>query len=381
MELELKEAIVSSVKEGQAEIVKQVEELSAKVKQLEDVPVAKSVNIIVPEYYKGYKLNKQFEKYRKGEGEAQGDAISKMMIDVITNKSSLQKSAGNQTEGTDAKGGYLTIDAYDSVITATAREMSVMMSLVNNVTVGTTDTFKFNKQLANVALAWDSEGSITNTSATYSQDSISIKKLSGWLSISNELLADSAYDIVGDITEQFAFAMAQEMDNQILNGTGSPCSGVLTAAAGYSVVLSTGLSNFSSVTATDYSLAISKLSTVDANNATFVLGKLAAHYVRTLKDSTGEPIYQAIAGPDLDTIYGTPRVIANKITDTTAPSTAFAVLGDFRQFLLVNRMGGLDLLVDPYGDATSDNTRFIWKTRKGLGIKRASAFVRMLTAS
>jgi HK97 family phage major capsid protein len=201
------------------------------------------------------------------------------------------------------------------------------------------------------------------------------------VSISNELLQDSAYDIVGDITEQFAYAMAQEVDNQVLNGTGSPCSGVLTAAAGYSVVLATGNTNFSSVTAADYSLMLQKLSTIDASNSTYVLGKLAAHYVRTLKDSQNMPIFQAIAGPNLDTLYGQPFTVANKITDTTGVSTAFAVLGDFKQFYMINRLGNLELLVDPYGDATSYNTRFIWATRKGLGIRRSSAFVRILTAA
>jgi HK97 family phage major capsid protein len=296
-------------------------------------------------------------------------------------KNALQKAAASQVEGTDAAGGYLVLDAFDEMITKTARENSVMMALCQNRSLSSSDVFKWNKQLANVVLTWDSEGSVTGTSGTYSQGSAPIKRLSGYVSIANELLQDSAYDIVADIVEQFGYAMGQEIDNQILNGTGSPCSGVLTAAAGYSVVMATGLSNFSSVTAQDYSLMISKLASNDASQATFVLGKLAAHYVRTLKDENNTPIYQAVSGANLDTIYGIMRTIANKITDTTGASTAFAALGNFREFVIVNRLGGLELLVDPYSDSISYNTRFIWATRKGLALKRASAFVRLLTAS
>ena len=105
------------------------------------------------------------------------------------------------------------------------------------------------------------------------------------------------------------------------------------------------------------------------------------HYVRTLKDSNNAPIYQTVAGGSPDTIYGVPRVVANNITDTTAASTAFAVLGDMKMLYLINRLGMMDLFIDPYSDSVSNNTRFIWQTRKGLGIRRSTAFVRMLTAS
>ena len=382
MEDAVKTAIADSVKEGNAEVKGIVEGLSTKVKALEDAKIeAKKVNIIIPEVYKGYKVSKQMEGLRHHyKDQNVADKVAKMILDVASGVS-LSKAAADQNETTAADGGYLVLDAFDDMITKTAREQSVLMPLVNNKSVSRTDTFKFPSQLANVSLAWDAEGTVTNTSATYAETSIAIKRLSGYLSISNELLMDSAYDITGDISEQFSYAMGQEMDNQILNGTGSPCSGVLTAAAGYSVVLGTGLDNFSNVTADDYSLAISKLTTVDSANATYVLGKLAAHYVRTLKDSNNAPIYQEIAGSTPGTIYGIPQVTANNITDTSAASTAFAVLGDFKQFYLINRLGQMELMVDPYSDSVSYNTRFIWATRKGLGIRRSTGFVRMLTAA
>lgn len=385
MDVELKEAIVSVVKEGNADVVSKISEIESKVKSLEDRPIAqKEVSILIPREYKGYRLNSQLEKFRSVDGANQValDAVSKMILELATaganNQQMTLKAAANQVEGTDAAGGYLTIDEFDNIITKTARNMSVMMPLVDNRTVSRTDTFKYNKQLANVSLAWDAEGTVTNTSATYSQSSIAIKRLSGYASMSNELLMDSAYDVVGDITEQFSYAMAQEMDNQILNGTGTPCSGVLTAAAGTSTIIA--YTNWSSVAAADFSLALSALSTVDQANATFILGKKGAHWVRTLKDTNNAPVYQAVAGPNLNTLFGTPFVVANKINDATGGTGGFyAVVGDFRQFFLINRLGALELLVDPYSDSVSYNTRFVWATRKGLGIKRADAFNRMGT--
>ncbi len=390
MDNEVKETIEKGVSELKSTIddtATQVKDLAEEVKVLKEKPAeSKGVNIIIPRMHKGYNLSRQMEKGRElYKDQSLADDAVKIMLDIIhgdvVGKEINLKAAANQTEGTDSKGGYLVIDEYENMINKTAREYSVMIPIVKNVSVSQTDTFKVPGQDANVSVAWDAEGTVTNTSATYKQTSIAIKRLSGYVSVSNELLADSAYDIVGDISEQFAYASGQEIDNQILNGTGTPCSGVLTAAAGSSVVLATGLDNFSSVTADDYSLAMTKLAGVDLDQAVFVQGKLAAHYVRTLKDSNNVPIFQAISTSSPNTIYGIDRFVANKITDTSAASTAFAVLGNFKQFYLVNRLGAMTMLVDPYSDSVSYNTRFVFSTRKGLGLGRSDAFVRIMTAS
>ena len=394
METEVKEVIEKGIGDINSKIDEQsktIEDLTSKVKTLEDRPISeKKVNILLPREYKGYNLSKQLEEKRDIlKNDDMSDMISKSVIDLIKTPGltiqeateNVMKTAGKQNEETTTAGGFLVLDAFDDMITKSAREISVMMPLVNNKSISRTDTFKFPTQNANVSVSWDDEGTVTEKSATYAQTEIAIKRLSGYVTMTKEILADSAYDIVGDISEQFSYAMAQEIDNQVLNGTGSPCSGVLTAAAGYSAVLTTGNSNFSAVTATDYSLAMSKLTGNDLNNATFVNGKLAQHYVRTLKDSNNNPIYQAIAASSPGTIYGIPQITANNITDTSAASTAFGVLGNFKEFYLINRLGMMELFIDPYSQSTSNNTVFVWATRKGLGLKRSTAFVRMITAA
>lgn len=398
---EVKTAIKESVEAGNEELktqietqTKTVEELTEKVKTLEERPIVdKGVGIIIPKFYRGRKLSKQFEAGREVlKDDAMAEIISRTVIDLAeaglkkqqidfaaTAEAHLKAIAPNNETGAES-GGNLVLDEFDDVITQLARENSVMIPLVDNVSVGMTDTLKINSQSRSPVLSWDNEGTVTATSAGYGQDSISIKRLSGYVSITNELLADNVYDIVGDITNQFGYGLGQELDKQILSGTGSPVSGVTTAAAGYSVVMTrTGSEAFSSVTGDDYSLAIEALTTVDSANGTFVLGKKAAHYVRTLKDTAGNPVYQAVAGPNLATIFGSSFVIANNITSTSAAATAYAAFGDWKQFILANRMGNLELFVDPYSDSVSYNTRFIYATRKGLGYRRANAFVRLMT--
>jgi HK97 family phage major capsid protein len=256
-----------------------------------------------------------------------------------------------------------------------------MMPLIRNVNVSSTDTLNFAAVTKEVGLTWDNIGTRTIQSSTFERNSIAVKDLSGYVAVENNLLNDNAYDLSGEIAEQFAYAMGQEIDNQVLNGTGTPCSGVLTAKAGYSVTFGTaGSTNWSSVTGDTFSLAIAKLASGDASRGTFVIGKVGAHYVRTLKDSQGNPIYQALSAPDLNKLFGYNVVVANKINDSVGGTGGFyGVFGDFSQFYLVNRVSGLELLVDPYSDSISGNTRFVFSTRKGLGMRRADSFVRIGT--
>lgn len=390
MEQEVKNEIKSIFDETVKGYADKVEELETKVKTLESKPLSVPT-IITRETYKGRNVNDQLVVLREkaikaGKNPDMYNGLAKALIDMAEAGQqgiplSFTKAAAEHVEGTTTAGGFLLLDEYDRELVKTARENSVMMALCNNKTIGSTDTFKFNKADADVTVSWDAEGNVTKKSATFAQGSIAIKRLSGYVAVSNELLADSAYDIAGEITEQFAYAMGQEVDNQILNGTGSPCSGILGATAGYSVTFGTaGSSNWSSVTADVFSEAIAKLATNDLANATFVLGKQGAHFVRTLKDLQNNPIFQAIAGPNLNTIYGNPMVVANKIDDSVGGTGGYyAVLGDFRKWYIINRLSQLELLVDPYSDSVNYNTRFIFAKRLGLGVQRNTAFVRIGT--
>jgi len=209
---------------------------------------------------------------------------------------------------------------------------------------------------------------------------LTAKKLASLTSgISSELLQDSIFDIVGWLTEQFMYTQGLELDNQALNGTGSPLSGVLTAACGYSVSLATGSTNFSAISGDKLSEMIYKLSEADAANAKFVFNRLIMHYIRTLKDTTGQYIWQKPGDGRPGTIWETPYIQSVKGPGTTGATTAFVALGNWKYFYVGQRMG-MTIAVDPYTDFNKDQVRFRAIRRVALAIARSTAFVRLLTA-
>jgi len=384
---EQKREVAAVIKDAIAKSDEKVEGLEVKIKTLEDAPVKSVISdgkLSGAREYKGMRLDKQLVKFRGNNSDftdVELDNVSKMFKELLDmgGKGSI-KAAAEHIEGVDAQGGYLVLDVFSNMVEQLARESSVMIQLCKNISISNTDTYKFPKELTVVDLSWDAEGTVTKKDATWAQGSVAIKRLSGYVAISNELLADAAYDIVGDLTGQFGYAMGQEIDNQVLNGTGSPFIGVLGAGSSLNVKLADD-AVWSDVTADIFSEAIATMSTNDAANATYVLGKMGAHYVRTLKDSTGAPIFQAIADNGPDKVYGRNLVVANNVNDAVGETlaTAYGVLGDFSKYLIVNRIDGLDVLVDPYSDSVSNNTRFIYSTRKGLVAARTTAFCSMST--
>jgi HK97 family phage major capsid protein len=185
------------------------------------------------------------------------------------------------------------------------------------------------------------------------------------------------------LNQLFIEAMAKEYDSQALTGTmsgTSPCSGILTAACGYSVVMGSGLTAFSSVTATHLSEMISKLKASVLPGAVFVMNPKVFHFVRTLKTSDGTPIYSPIGGAQSGTIWGHRVVQCDSAPSTSAANTAFIAFGNFSFFLLGDRLTTA-LALDPYGKFEKYQTRVRWVRRLAPKIGRADAFVRLLTAA
>lgn len=394
MENEVKNEIKSVFDETVADYKKSVEEQKSKIEELDhkvktlESSKLKSIGFIGSNEYKGYRIDKQLENLRKQgfDGEKADFAAKAIIESILASKAGKMvslKAAAEHVEGTSTAGGLLVIDDYLGTIETGARNLSVVAPLCRQVTTSS-DTFKINANNAEFSVAIDAEGTVTKSSSTLKEIEIPVKRISAYGAVSNELLADANWDVASWITEQITYKVGQTYDTQILNGTGKVAgqlnSGVLTAAATNSVVLSGA--NLSSITADDLSLAISKLAQLDASTGTFVLGLTGMHYVRTLKDTANAPIFQAIAGPNLNTIYGRPVVTCASIADSTSEaSTAYGVFGNFNQVFLVRRTTGLDLLVDPYSDSISYNTRFIFSQRAGFGIGRGGAFVRFVTGS
>ena len=284
----------------------------------------------------------------------------------------------------DAGNAFPIPDIVEAEILAFAREKSVILQYAR-VWPMVSEKQSFPAESAAATVAWGND--TTAGDPTITEFELDAEELSSYATVKNMTLADSRSDIVSWLGETLSEAAGQELDNKGFNGTGTDdpfiCSGILTAACGNSVVFGAGSTAFSNLTATQLSEMIAQLDGLIKQGARFWMNGAILHYVRTLEDTSGRPVF-------FDGHYGTttpPQIMAYpyseviKAPSTSVANTAFLAFGNMRYFGVGRRLDVSALDVDPYGLWTSNRTRYKLYQRWGLGMALANGFVRLLTAA
>lgn len=363
-----------------------VKKLDERVSAIEKLPLdtLKALNInTISKEHRGYRLAKQARAIREMVGKNPGmfegftsdekiDEYCKGVIDLV------RKTTMNET--TSSQGAYLVPDEFQWDIIKLARNRSFALQFCKVVPMGS-DTLYIPAELTHGAVAWKGESvQLAQSDSTFAQVALSAKKLTAYTALTNELLQDSAIDIAGLLTDQLVYATVQELDNQLLNGTGDPVSGLGTAACGYSVVCSAG-GSMSTVTASDLSLMISKISDGYLGGSRFLIGRLALHYVRALKDTTNQPIFANPGATVPGTVYEFPYAMTENIANTDGASKLMGVFGNFNYFVIGRRLSAMALESNPYSRFDYYETQFRMVTRWALAYGKSTAFVRLLSAA
>lgn len=291
-----------------------------------------------------------------------------------------ERQKANYAEGGATTGDTLVPIEYQWDMIQLARNRAFALQECTVLPMGT-DTLTLPREATMVSVNWTAEAvAATDGEGTLDSVTLTAKKLTALATASNELLNDSAVDLVGLLTEQFSYAVNLELDNQVLAGTGSPVSGLMKGTAGTSVVLGTGSAGFSMVHADNFSNAISQLEEGYTGNAKWIFHRTLKHYLRILKDTTGNYIYQKPEGGNPGQIWEYPYIVSEKAL-TTGASTVAAIFGNLRYFYIGRRLGQMSLELDPYGKFAEYQTRFRIVTRWGLALARSAAFVSIKTSA
>lgn len=291
-------------------------------------------------------------------------------------------------EGTVGVGGYYVLPQYETELVRLVREDSFALQECNTaIKMSAKDAYLPSEGSGFTAYWVDEVGSITASSFVSSQIQLTAKKLAVLTDvISNELIQDSAFDLVSYISEAIAYAMSQKIDYDVLFGSTSPWGGnigLFTSAVSNSrTITGTPATSFKGMTDEDLSYAMQELSVKDSVNSKWIFGKLVSHYLRTLKDNDGSPIFVSPSSPVIPkTIYGAPYSEWKQAELSDAANTVFGVYGDLKQFIIAQRIGFMGLDSDPYTNFATDQTRFRTTSRWALKLRRASAFCKIKTAT
>ncbi|MCI0706039.1 MAG: phage major capsid protein [Ignavibacteriae bacterium] len=241
------------------------------------------------------------------------------------------------SEGTDADGGYLVPEEFRAEVVRVAEDYGWVRK---NAFVFPTDsdTLNLTSEVDTVAVGYTNElAQITHDQPVFGRPVISVKKLAGITSLSNELFADSKFPLVTYLTTIFAEAIAGAEDTQGLVGTGSPFTGLLNAGT----VITTATENtFENATTPDNLLTvIFSLAEKYRKGARFVMHPTVYSYLLKKKASgSGEyHMVQPGTGTQPPTVWSYPVDFSEKMPSSTALDTKYILFCNPKRLWFADR--------------------------------------------
>ena len=246
-------------------------------------------------------------------------------------RSNFRQVSNVLTEGTDTSGGYLVPDEYDARLIEKLDEENVMRSL--GTVIQTSGERKINVAASKPAASWIEEGGeLVFSDPQFSQIILDAYKLSVAVKVSEELLADNAYDLEGWLINAFSRALANSEEEAMVIGDGiSKPTGILTS--GEVGITTAG----NKIEADEIIDLIYKLKRPYRSNAVFLTADSTLAAIRKLKDSTGQYLWQpALTAGEPDRLLGYP-VYTSAFVPAVASGQPVLAFGDMSYYNIGDR--------------------------------------------
>lgn len=278
----------------------------------------------------------------------------------------------------DTAGGYLAPSEYVREIIKAETEISPVRSLVR-VRQTAAKSVQIPKRTGQFAAVWVAEQGTKSetTGLTYGLEEIPTSELYALVDISNQMLEDSAFSMDGEISMEAAeqFAVAEGAAFVSGSGVGKP-QGVLTNAN----VGTTNSGAATTITADGLLSLKYAIKSAYQASASWVMKRATISSVRKLKDGNGNYLWQpGLAQGRPNTLDGDPYV---EVADMPSEGAGLkpVAYGDWRRaYTWIDRIS-MEMLRDPYTQATSGNVRFIVRKRVGGQVTLAEA-IRVLVCA
>ena len=234
--------------------------------------------------------------------------------------------------GTASEGGNIVPTELDSIIVEYLQDHNEFRQYVNVMQLGSDHDFPIESTLGSAA--WTAEEAAYNESdAAFGKVSLGAHKLTRIIKVSEELVQDSVFDLMGYLGRNFGKAFGLAEETAIVAGTNS------AQPNGFNTAASTGktAAGTTAITASELIDLYHSLSRPYRKGAVFTMADATLAAIRKLVDSNGQFIWQAglIAGqPDM--LLGKPVISSTACPAMTTGLDAVS-FGDLSYYYLAER--------------------------------------------
>jgi len=240
--------------------------------------------------------------------------------------------------GTDTEGGFLVPDEFEHTLIQGLYEKAIIRSHAHVISTSS-GVHKIPVVASHGSAAWiDEEGAYTESDESFGQVQLDAHKVGTLIKVSEELLNDSAFDLEGYITSEFARRIGDKEEEAFLtgNGSGKP-TGILNATGGGQVGVTTAKPL--EITADELIDLFYSLKAPYRKNAIWILNDSTIKLIRKLKDGNGQYLWQpAIKEGEVGTILGRPY-FTSPYAPTVDAGAKTVLFGDLNFYWIGDRQG------------------------------------------
>lgn len=274
-----------------------------------------------------------------GKGDRASDAYRKAAIFAI--RQHCKVITNDLAASPDSAGGFLIPIEWDTRLIKALEEENVIRKL--GTTITTASEHRINRVATMPTAAWLDEGqSITFGNGTFDQITLDAHKVGIGILISEELIADSMFDIETEILDQFSKAIANAEEDAFLNGApdattgkvGRPTGIITTIAANSDMYITTKGTEPTADEIIDLSY---KLPRPYRKNAAFLVNDATLATIKKFKDQTQRYIWEeSYQAGEPSRLLGYP-VYTSPYMPTIASGTFPILFGDFGKYNIADR--------------------------------------------
>lgn len=236
------------------------------------------------------------------------------------------------------EGGYLVPDEYEHTLVQGLEEGNIIRNHANVITTSS-GSHKIPVVASKGSAAWiDEEGQYTESDDVFGQVQLDAHKVGTIIKVSQELLADSAFDLERYFTSEFTRRIGTKEEEAFLVGNGShKPTGLLNETGGAQIGVTAASATV--ITADEVIDLFYSLAAPYRKNAIWILNDATVKAIRKLKDSSGQYLWQpALKDGEFDTILGKRYYTSTYMPAITAGAKTI-LFGDLSYYWIGDRQG------------------------------------------
>ena len=237
--------------------------------------------------------------------------------------------------GVDTEGGYLCPDTFENQLVTGLTAKNVVRGLAHVISTSS-GQHKIPVVANRGTASWvEEEGPIPEGDDTFGQQYIGAHKVGTLIKVSEELLNASAFDLEAYFVAEFARRIGNKEEEAFLNGDGAgKPTGILNdAEVGVTAASATA------ITADELIDLFYSLPAPYRANAVWVMNDSTMRYIRKLKDTTGQFLWQkALHEGEHETLLGKP-IYHSPFAPEVAAGAKPILFGDLSYYWIGDRKG------------------------------------------